>query len=330
MQELPAGQAAQIGRYWVEARIGGGAYGVVYRCRDAELDRLVAIKVARDASGGVKALLHEAQNVAGMAHPNIVGLLDYGKLDDGRPYIVYQYVAGRTLADRITARDYTLGEAIRWTIALAGAFQAAHRRRIYHRDIKPANILVDEEGVVRLTDFGLARRDDLFYRRRPRRATGHARLHEPGAGIVSLGLGRAGVGHLFAGRRALRAALFPGPLPRHGPEIADRADQGRTPESPRSLYERIPAGVEEACLRALDKDPAKRFRTAGDFARAFADRHRTPLAARLAGGCRGSGVGHPGADLLRTARPEAVCHAAARSPAAIGTPADQRHQRPRG
>ena len=120
-KSCPLVRPQQIGRYRVESRIGGGAYGVVYRCRHPELDRLVAIKVARDASGSVEAFLHEAQNVAGLAHPNIVGLLDYGKLDDGRPYIVYEYVAGRTLADRIAARDYTLGEAIRWTIALAGA-----------------------------------------------------------------------------------------------------------------------------------------------------------------------------------------------------------------
>ncbi len=268
-KSCPRVRPRQIGRYWVEARIGGGAYGVVYRCRDAELDRLVAIKVARDASGGVEALLHEAQNVAGMAHPNIVGLLDYGKLDDGRPYIVYQYVAGRTLADRITARDYTLGEAIRWTIALAGALQAAHRRRIYHRDIKPANILVDEEGVVRLTDFGLARRDDLFYRddrgeqlgtpayMSPEQASSHSDWAGPASDIYSLGV------------VLYELLCFRVPFRDTDLKLLIVQIKERTPESPRSLYERIPAGVEEACLRALAKDPAKRFRTAGDFARAL-------------------------------------------------------------
>ena len=265
----PQVRPKQIGRYAVEARIGGGAFGVVYRCRHPELDRLVAIKLTRGGSHGAAAFLHEAQNVAGLAHANIVGLLDYGKLDDGRPYIVYEYVAGRTLADRIAARDYTLGEAIHWTIALAGALQAAHRRRIYHRDIKPANILVDEEGVVRLTDFGLARRDDLFYvddrgmqlgtpaYMSPEQASGRSEWAGPAADIYSLGV--------------VFYELLCGRVPFRDKDLNSLVEQikERPPVPLRSADERIPARIEDACLRALQKDPAKRFRTAGDFARAL-------------------------------------------------------------
>jgi hypothetical protein len=268
-KSCPLVKPQSFGRYAVEARIGGGAYGVVYRCRHPELDRLVAIKVTRNASGSVAAFLHEAKNVAGLAHPNIVGLLDYGKLDDGRPYIVYEYVAGRTLADRIAARDYTLGEAIRWTIALAGALQAAHRRRIYHRDIKPANVLVDEEGVVRLTDFGMARRDDAFYvddrgarlgtpsYMSPEQASSRSDWAGPASDIYSLGV--------------VLYELLCGRVPFCDTDMESLVAQikERSPVSPRSLNERIPARVEDACLRALHKDPAKRFRTAGDFARAL-------------------------------------------------------------
>ncbi len=258
-----------IGHYEVEKRIGGGTYGVVYRCRDRELDRLVAIKVARDASGGVEAFKHEAKNVAHLAHPNIVGLLEYGKLDDGRPYIVYEYVAGKTLADRIAAHDYSPGEAIRWTIALAGALQAAHRRRIYHRDIKPANILVDKEGVVRLTDFGLARREDLFYfddqgtclgtlaYMSPEQASYHSDWAGPASDIYSLGV--------------VLYELLCGQVPFRDTKLESLITQikERSPDSLRSQKKHIPVRVEEACLRALAKDPAKRFRTAGDFARAL-------------------------------------------------------------
>lgn len=268
-KSCPRVRPQTIGRYVVEARIGGGAFGVVYRCRHPELDRLVAIKVTRDACGGVAAFLHEAQNVAGLAHPNIVGLLDYGKLDDGRPYIVYEYVAGRTLADRIAARDYTLGEAIRWTIALAGALQASHRRRIYHRDLKPANILVDEEGVVRLTDFGMARRDEAFYMddrgtqlgtpcyMSPEQASFRSDWAGPASDIYSLGV--------------VLYELLCGRVPFRDTDLKSLVAQikERSPVSLRSLNERIPARVEDACLRALDKDPAKRFRTAGDFALAL-------------------------------------------------------------
>jgi hypothetical protein len=268
-KSCPVVRPQSFGRYVVEARIGGGAYGVVYRCRHPELDRLVAIKVTRDASGSVAAFLHEAQNVAGLAHPNIVGLLDYGKLDDGRPYIVYEYVAGRTLADRIAAHDYTLGDAVRWTIALAGALQAAHRRRIYHRDIKPANILVDEEGGVHLTDFGMARRDDVFYRNdrgsrlgtpsymSPEQASFRSDWAGPASDIYSLGVV---LYELLCGRVPFRDT----DLESLGTQIKERS-----PVSPRSLNEHIPARVEDACLHALNKDPAKRFRTAGDFAHAL-------------------------------------------------------------
>jgi serine/threonine-protein kinase len=268
-KSCPLVRPQHIGRYAVESLIGGGAYGVVYRCRHPELDRVVAIKVTRDASGSAAAFLHEAQNAAGLAHPNIVGLFDYGKLEDGRPYIVYEYVAGRTLAERIAARDYTMGEAIRWTIALAGALQAAHRRHIYHRDIKPANILVDEEGVVRLTDFGMARRDDVFYfddrgarlgtpcYMSPEQASCRSDWAGPASDIYSLGVV---LYELLCGRVPFRDMDLESLLA----QIKERA-----PVSLRSLNERIPARVEEACLRALDKDPAKRFRTAGDFARAL-------------------------------------------------------------
>jgi tRNA A-37 threonylcarbamoyl transferase component Bud32 len=268
-KSCPVVRPRQIGRYLVEARIGGGAFGVVYRCRDPELDRLVAIKLTRDSTSSAAAFLHEAKNVAGLAHPNIVGLLDHGRLDDGRPYIVYEYVAGRTLADRIAAGDYTLGEAIRWTIALAGALQAAHRQRIYHRDLKPANVLVDEEGRVRLTDFGMARRDDLFYAddrgtqlgtpsyMSPEQASFRSEWAGPASDIYSLGV--------------VLYELLCGRVPFRDTELKSLLAQirERPPVAPRSLDGRIPGRVEEACLRALEKDPAKRFRTAGDFARAL-------------------------------------------------------------
>jgi tRNA A-37 threonylcarbamoyl transferase component Bud32 len=265
----PTVRPRHIGRYLVETRIGSGTYGVVYRCHDPDLDRLVAIKVTRDACSGDAGLLHEAQNVASLSHPNIVGLLDYGRLDDGRPYIVYEHIAGRTLAERIAARDYTLGEAIRWTVELTAALQAAHRRRIYHRDLKPANVLVDGEGTVRLTDFGLARRDDAFYLddrgaqlgtlsyMSPEQAAYRSDWAGPAADIYSLGV--------------VLYELLCGRVPFHDVDRESLVAQilQRPPVPPRSLDERIPARVEQACLRALEKDPAKRFRTAGDFGRAL-------------------------------------------------------------
>jgi tRNA A-37 threonylcarbamoyl transferase component Bud32 len=259
----------RIGRYRVEARIGSGAFGVVYRCRHAELDRRVAIKIARDASGSADAFLHEAQNVAGLRHPSLVSLLDYGTADDGLPYIVYEYIAGRTLADRIAVGDYTLHDALRWTIAVAGALQAAHRQRIYHRDVKPGNILIDQEGNAHLTDFGLARRDETFYRNdrnvclgtasymSPEQAAFHADWAGPASDVYSLGVVFY---ELLCGRVPFRDARL---------EELMQQIRERQPVPPRSLNDGVPARVEEVCLRALAKDPSQRFRTAGDFAQAL-------------------------------------------------------------
>ena len=91
-----------------------------------ELDRLVAIKIGRSASRSADAFLHEAKSVARLHHPNLVTLLDYGTAEDGNPYIVYEYIAGCTLADRIAARDYTLGDTLRWMIALAKRTCTSH------------------------------------------------------------------------------------------------------------------------------------------------------------------------------------------------------------
>lgn len=268
-QLCPQVRPRQVGRYVVEHRIGAGAFGIVYRCRHPELGRTVAVKVARRASAGGEGLLHEAQNVAVLSHPNIVRVLDFGRQDDGCSYIVYEYVAGRTLAARIAAQDYTFDEAIDWVIALAGALQAAHRLRIYHRDLKPANVLVDDEGVAHLADFGLARRDEQFYLddrgmrlgtpcyMSPEQAAGRSDWAGPAADIYSLGV--------------VLYELLCGRVPFRDTNIEELVTQiqERAPVPPRSLNDRIPAQVEEACLRALAKDPALRFRTAGDFAKAL-------------------------------------------------------------
>ena len=102
----------------------------------------------------------EARAAARLDHPNIVGLHDAG-CDDGRCWIAYQLVAGRTLSMIRDLGRLTVEEAIRIVRDLALALDHAHGRGVYHRDLKPANVLVDDTGRARLTDFGLARRDDV-------------------------------------------------------------------------------------------------------------------------------------------------------------------------
>src|SRR2546421_11381338 len=149
------------GRYRLEARIGSGGMSTVYRALDETLQRQVAIKlmnreVATD-SDQLERFRREARAVAQLSHPHIVGVIDAGE-DEGRPYIVFEYVEGETLKERIRRMGrLPIPEAVAYAIEIARALGAAHARHIVHRDVKPQNVLIDEEGSAKVTDFGIAR-----------------------------------------------------------------------------------------------------------------------------------------------------------------------------
>src|ERR1700754_630303 len=149
------------GRYRLEARIGTGGMSSVYRAIDETLERPVAIKlmnreIATD-SDQLERFRREARAVAQLSHPHIVGVIDYGE-DQGRPYIVLEYVEGETLKERIRRLGrLPVDEAIAYAIEIARALGAAHGRGIVHRDVKPQNVLIDGEGSAKVTDFGIAR-----------------------------------------------------------------------------------------------------------------------------------------------------------------------------
>jgi eukaryotic-like serine/threonine-protein kinase len=149
------------GRYRLEARIGAGGMSTVYRALDETLQRRVAIKllnreVASD-SDQLERFRREARAVAQLSHPHIVGVIDAGE-DESRPYIVFEYIEGETLKDRIRrVGRLPIPEAVAYAIEIARALGAAHARHIVHRDVKPQNVLIDEEGSAKVTDFGIAR-----------------------------------------------------------------------------------------------------------------------------------------------------------------------------
>ncbi|HVC06245.1 MAG TPA: protein kinase [Solirubrobacterales bacterium] len=149
------------GRYRLEAKLGSGGMSTVYLARDETLDRAVAVKVMhREMSEQPEQLerfRQEARAVAKLSHPNVVSVIDAGE-DGGYPYIVFEYVQGETLKQRI-ARVGPLDtqEAIAYAIETARGLTVAHARNMVHRDIKPQNILIDAEGRAKLTDFGISR-----------------------------------------------------------------------------------------------------------------------------------------------------------------------------
>jgi serine/threonine protein kinase len=149
------------GRYRLEARIGSGGMSTVYRAFDGTLERQVAVKlmnreVASD-SDQLERFRREARAIAQLSHPHVVGVIDAGE-DDGRPYIVLEYVEGETLKERIRRHGrLPIPEAVAYAIEIARALGAAHARHIIHRDVKPQNVLIDQEGTAKVTDFGIAR-----------------------------------------------------------------------------------------------------------------------------------------------------------------------------
>ncbi|MGI8506209.1 MAG: protein kinase domain-containing protein [Solirubrobacteraceae bacterium] len=149
------------GRYRLEARIAAGGMSTVYRAFDETLERQVAVKLMNRAlasdSDQLERFRREARAVAQLSHPHVVGVIDAGE-DDGRPYIVLEYVEGETLKDRIRRLGrLPVAEAVAYAIEIARALGAAHARHIVHRDVKPQNVLIDEEGSAKVTDFGIAR-----------------------------------------------------------------------------------------------------------------------------------------------------------------------------
>jgi hypothetical protein len=148
-------------RFRLEEKIGAGGMSTVYRAFDPTLERWVAIKLMhRDISTDpdqLERFRREARAVARLNHPHIVTVIDAGE-DEGAPYIVFEYVSGETLKDRIRRQGrLPVGEAVAYAIEVGRGLSCAHSHRLVHRDVKPQNVLIDPEGRAKVTDFGIAR-----------------------------------------------------------------------------------------------------------------------------------------------------------------------------
>lgn len=255
-------------RYRVLRRLGGGGMADVYLCEDLTLDRRVAIKVLLERFRGDAQFLErfrrEAKAAAGLNHPNVVGIHDWGEVE-GVPYIVMEYVEGETLKDLIRRRGRLNGnDAVRITLGLLAAVQFAHRNDIVHRDIKAQNILLDGAGNVKVTDFGIARAGDSGMTEAgsilgtaqyiaPEQARGlpvdeRSDLYSVGVVLYEMLTGAVP----FTGDSAVTVAM------KHVNETA--------PE-PATLVPGMPHSLNQIVLKALAKDPDQRYANAEQFAR---------------------------------------------------------------
>ena len=185
----PAAEIAKgemLGPYRVDTLIGQGGMGVVYRAWDTRLDRRIALKLLRPEQVNDPArrqrLIREARAASGLIHPNVVTIHDVGS-DRNIDYIAMEHIDGRSLEQTIPPDGLPAKQALAYAIQIAGALAGAHAAGIVHRDLKPGNIMVTREGLVKLLDFGLARRTRAGERQRDtdprRRRRRHALVMSP-------------------------------------------------------------------------------------------------------------------------------------------------------
>jgi predicted Ser/Thr protein kinase len=247
--------------------LGRGGMGVVYKARQINLGRLVALKMVRpDARADALARFHkEAQAVASLQHSNIVQLHEIGQ-SGGLPYVSLEFIDGGTLAEQINGRPQEITQAACTIRTLARAIHAAHLQGLVHRDLKPANILLTADGLPKITDFGLARRlGDDSDQTRSGIIVGTPNYMAP---EQADGLADASP---LVDQHALGAILYElltGRPPFRGMTPSDTIARVRTqePVPPTRLQPRVPRDLETICLKCLEKEPHRRYADASALA----------------------------------------------------------------
>jgi serine/threonine-protein kinase len=254
------------GRYQVVRKLGAGGMANVYLAEDQELGRRVAIKILNDRHANdeqfVERFRREAKNAAALSHPNIVSIYDRGEAE-GTYYIAMEYLDGRSLKELIISRGPApLNVAIEYVRQILSALRFAHRHGIVHRDIKPHNVLVDAEGRVKVTDFGIAR-------------AGTSQMTEAGSIVGTAqylspeqarGTGVDQRSDLYSLGIVLYE-LVTGTLPFNGDTPVEIAMKhlSQTPELPSSIRPELPRELDLVVTRALAKDPDERYQSAEEM-----------------------------------------------------------------
>ena len=254
------------GRYRIQRKLGAGGMADVYLAEDQELGRRVAIKILNSRHGNddqfIERFRREAKNAAALNHPNIVSIYDRGEAEDTY-YIAMEFLDGRTLKELIVGRGAApINVAIEYARQILSALRFAHRHGIVHRDIKPHNVLVDGEGRVKVTDFGIAR-------------AGTSQMTETGsivgtAQYLSPEQARGGEVDPRSDLYSLGIVLYElltGKTPFEGDTPVEIAMKhlSNAPQPPSKLRPDIPRELDMVVLRALAKSPDDRYQSADEM-----------------------------------------------------------------